>query len=58
MGSILIPQSKLGVTPRRERNENKRDPEALRRFLWALENPEKIRILWPWWKRALFFWKK
>jgi hypothetical protein len=42
----------------REKNENKRDPEQLRRFLWALENPEKLRINWPWWKKILFFWKK
>ena len=48
----------LGATHRREPNINKRDPEQLRRFLWALENPEKVRMLWPWWKRALFFWKK
>lgn len=48
----------LGATYRREINVNKRDPEQLRRFLWALENPHKLRINWPWWKKALFFWKK
>jgi hypothetical protein len=47
-----------GATCRRERNENKRDPEVLRRLLWAMENPEKVRMFWPWWKKALFFWKK
>ena len=47
-----------GATSRLEPNENKRDPEVLRRLLWAMENPEKVKILWPWWKRALFFWKK
>lgn len=50
--------STLGATYRREPNVNKRDPEQLRRFLWALENPEKLRMNWPWWKKALFFWKK
>jgi hypothetical protein len=50
--------SALGVAYRREPNVNKRDPEQLRRFLWALENPEKLRMNWPWWKKALFFWKK
>jgi hypothetical protein len=42
----------------REPNINERDPEQLRRFLWALENPDKLRINWPWWKKAIFFWKK
>jgi len=50
--------SALGAAYRREPNVNKRDPEQLRRFLWALENPEKLRMNWPWWKKALFFWKK
>ena len=37
---------------RRELNVNKRDPEQLRWFLWALENPDKVRIAGePWWKR-------
>ncbi len=49
---------RTGTTCRRERNENKRDPEVLRRLLWAMENPGKVRMLWPWWKKALFFWKK
>jgi hypothetical protein len=49
---------------RRERNENKRDPEVLRRLLWAMENPGKVRIkenitkLRPWWKKAVCFWKR
>lgn len=47
----------LGATHRREPNVNKRDPEQLRRFLWALENPHKLRMNWPWWKKALYFWK-
>ncbi|HRI14244.1 MAG TPA: hypothetical protein PLX89_14715 [Verrucomicrobiota bacterium] len=50
--------SAVGVRFRREPNVNKRDPEQLRRFLWALENPHKLRMNWPWWKKALFFWKK
>lgn len=49
---------RTGTTWRRERNENKRDPEVLRRLLWAMENPGKVRMFWPWWKKALFFWKK
>jgi hypothetical protein len=48
----------LGGTYRCEENVNKRDPEQLRRFLWALDNPEKLRINWPWWKKAFFFWKR
>jgi hypothetical protein len=48
----------LGAVYRRERNGGKRDPEALLLLLRALENPEKVRILWPWWKRALLFWKR
>ena len=47
-----------GATCHREPNVNKRDPEVLRRLLWAMENPGKVRMFWPWWKRALFFWKK
>ena len=47
-----------GTTYRCEPNVNKRDPEVLRRLVWAMENPEKVRMFWPWWKRALFFWKK
>ena len=49
---------KVGASFRREQNENKRNPEVLRALLRAMENPGKIRILWPCWKRALFFWKK
>jgi hypothetical protein len=65
LASDRIPESQIKVfcdslsgQYHREKNENKRDPEQLRRFLWALENPEKLVINWPWWKRALFFWKK
>lgn len=50
--------SALGALYRREPTEKKRDPEQLRRFLWALENPDKLRINWPWWKKALLFWKR
>ena len=50
--------TKLGAKYRREPNVNKRDPEQLRRFLWMLENPEKLRINWPWWKKAIYFWKR
>jgi len=63
--SDLVPEenvrafaSALGRDCRREQNVNKRDPEQLRRFLWALENPHKLRMNWPWWKKALLFWKK
>jgi len=49
--------SSVGGICRRERNINQRDPEQLRRVLWALENPEQFRINWPWWKKALYFWK-
>jgi hypothetical protein len=48
----------LGVTYRRERNESKRNTKVLEALLRAMENPKEIRILWPWWKKALFFWKK
>ncbi|HWW03141.1 MAG TPA: hypothetical protein VNZ64_25800 [Candidatus Acidoferrum sp.] len=47
-----------GATCCREPNQNERDPEVLRRLLWAMENPDQVRILWPWWKKALFLWKK
>ena len=50
--------SSLGATFRREPNVNKRDPGQLRRILWALENPHKLRMNWPWWKKALLFWKR
>jgi hypothetical protein len=56
--SVRTFTSTLGGTCRREPNVNKRDPEQLRRFLWALENPHKLRMNWPWWKKALFFWKR
>jgi hypothetical protein len=43
--------SSLGVSYRREPNVNKHDPEQLRGFLLALENPHKIRIAGePWWR--------
>lgn len=41
----------LGVSRRREETK-RRDPEQLRRMLWALENPHKVRITGEsWWKR-------
>jgi hypothetical protein len=47
----------LGGTFRREQNINKRDPEVLRKFLEALENPHKIRIAGePWWRRLWRRW--
>ena len=47
----------LGATFRREPNVNKRDPEQLRKFLWALENPRKVRIAGEsWWKRLWRRW--
>lgn len=47
----------LGVSYQREPNVNKRDPEQLRRFLWALENPHKIRIAGEsWWRRLWRQW--
>jgi hypothetical protein len=49
---------RLGATKRRERNENKRNPKLLALLMEAMDHPEKVRILWPWWKKALFFWKK
>jgi hypothetical protein len=49
---------KIGASFRRERNEIKRNPEVFQALLRAMENPGKVRILWPWWKKALFFWKK
>jgi len=49
---------KLGLSYRREQNEQKRDVEVLQRLLSMMEDPAKVRMLWPWWKRALLFWKK
>jgi hypothetical protein len=49
--------SRLGAASRRETNINRRDPEQLRLFLKALENPRAVRVAWPWWKKALLFWK-
>jgi len=47
----------LSVSYRREPNVNKRDPEQLRRFLWALENPHKVRIAGEsWWRRLWRRW--
>ena len=41
----------LGVSRRREATK-RRDPEQLRQFLWALENPRKVRIAGEsWWSR-------
>lgn len=42
---------------RLEPNENKRTPEQLQQLLWAMENPGKLKINRPWWKKLLFFWK-
>ena len=50
--------ARFGAKYLREPNVNKRDPEQLRLFLLALEHPEKVRINWPWWKKALYFWKR
>jgi len=62
--------TRLGATYKREENVNKRDPVQLERFLWALENPDKVKIHGedgklrpllenqPWWKRMLMFWKR
>jgi hypothetical protein len=55
--SVRAFTSALGGTYTRERNENKRDPEQLRKLLWGLQNPHKLRMNWPWWKKALLFWK-
>jgi hypothetical protein len=49
--------SATGATFRREPNVNKRDPEELRRLLDVLENSHEQRADWPWWKKALLFWK-
>ena len=27
-------------------------------MLEAMENPGKVRMFWPWWKRVMLFWKK
>jgi hypothetical protein len=48
----------LGGTCRREKNVNMRGPEHTRRILELFENPQKWRINWPWWKKALYFWKR
>ena len=48
----------LGGTCRREKNVNRRSPENMRRMLELFENPQKWRINWPWWKKALYFWKR
>jgi hypothetical protein len=48
----------LGTTYTREPNVNKRDPEVLRALFLAMENPQKLRMNWPWWKKAIFFWKR
>jgi len=49
----------VSVSYQREPNVNKRDPEQLRRFLLALENPHKIRIAGgPWWRRLWRQWTR
>lgn len=46
----------LGVSSRCEETK-RRDPEQLRRFLWALENPHKVQIVGePWWRRLWRQW--
>jgi len=46
----------LGVSRRREETR-RRDPEQLRRILWAMENPDKVRITGEsWWKRLWRQW--
>ena len=47
----------LGVSRRREETK-RRDPEQLRRILWAFENPHKVRIAGEsWWRRLWRQWK-
>lgn len=49
----------LGVSSRREETK-KRDPEQLRRILWLMENPHKMRIVgesrWRRWRRVWRHW--
>jgi hypothetical protein len=46
----------LGVSHRREQTK-RRDPEQLRRILWAFENPHKVRIAGEsWWRRLWRQW--
>jgi hypothetical protein len=46
----------LGVSSRREETKQ-RDPEQLRRFLWLMDNPHKIRIAGEsWWRRLWRQW--
>ena len=46
----------LGVSRRREETKP-RDPEQLRRILWAFENPHKVRIAGEsWWRRLWRQW--
>lgn len=48
----------LGVTRRREETKH-RDPEQLRRMLWALEHPDQVRFRVegkPWWRRLWRQW--
>ena len=49
---------KMRVAYRREPNARKRNTEVFQLLLEAMENPQKLRMFWPWWKKALFFWKK
>src|SRR5258706_9047404 len=46
----------LGVSSRREETKQ-RDPEQLRRLLWLMENPHKLRIAGEsWWRRLWRLW--
>jgi hypothetical protein len=46
----------VGVSHRREETK-RRDPDQLRRILWAFENPQKVRIAGePWWRRLWRHW--
>ena len=46
----------LGVSRRREATQ-RRDPEQLRRILWTLENPHKVRFAGEsWWRRLWRQW--
>lgn len=49
---VMFCQS-LGVSRRREVTK-RRDPEQLRRILWEMENPHKVRIAGKSWWRRLF----
>jgi hypothetical protein len=57
-GNIKAFALSLGVRYRLEPNTNKRSPAQFRQMLNLLENPHKLKANWPWWKKALFLWKK